>query len=396
MKGDAMKKNYSLIYLFVLVAFGLFMTTAGAQTIGDVMWEDHFDDAEQDYLLSNVGWLYFGESDDLVGQVVMQTDDQKAYLKAGVFSSVIGAALIESNGVDYIDPTDMDATEARLIEQSDYIDPNQVITFNVNFKKITVVDGGQYPMGTFFICGARMQAGEGDAYPDPTVDSTYVVYISPLTNTTGIARFAGELVVLNPMAWTWLGQSTDFEYDLGVPYWVKFYLYNADLKVKVWEGDPTDEPDEWLLEVTDPEPRVNGTFVEFALLGDPVLSGSEPDGDEMILDDVVVNFFEDTAVESGAPTAPTEFALADNYPNPFNPQTTIEYSLQKADHVAVNVYSLNGRLVQTLVNGYQSAGTHSVVFNGVDNAGNVLSSGVYFYTLTSGNQTITKKMVLAK
>ncbi len=390
-----MKKNYSLIYLIVLFAFGLFLSTAGAQTVGEVMWEDHFDDAEQDYLLNNVGWLYFGEDDDLVGQVVMQTEDQKAYLKAGVFSSVIGAALIETNGVEYIDPTDMDATEARIIEQSDYIDPNQVITFNVNFKKMTIVDGGQYPMGTFFICGARMQAGEGDAYPDPTEDSTYVVYISPLTNTTGIARFAGELVVLNPQAWTWLGQSTDFEYDLSVPYWVKFYMYNADFKVKVWEGDLTDEPDEWLIEATDPEARVNGTFVEFALLGDPVTSGSEPDGDEMILDDVVVNFFEGSGVaENGA--APAGFTLADNYPNPFNPQTTIEYSLQKADHVTMNVYSLDGRLVQTLVDGVQSAGSHSVIFNGVDNAGNVLPSGVYFYSLTSGSQTITKKMVLAK
>ena len=389
-----MKKNYTLIYVFALCAFVMFSAGVNAQALGDLQWEDHFDDAENDWLLNNVGWLYFGPDDDLVGQVVMQTEDQKAFLKAGVFSSVIGAALIESNGVDYIDPTDMDDTEQRIVQQSEFVDPNQSIMFNVNFKKMTVVDGGQYAFGTFFICGARLQAGAGDEYPDPTEDSTYVVFIAPLANITAIAKFAGELVVLNPGAWTWLTpQSTDFEYDIGVPYWVRFDLHNADLKVKVWEGDVTDEPGEWLLETTDPEPWLEGTFLEFALLGDPVLNGSEPDGDEMILDDVVVRFFEEegNAVESDIQNAPTEFALADNYPNPFNPQTTIEYSLDKAGAVTVNVYSLTGKLVQTLVDGHQAAGTHIVAFNG----GSV-PSGIYFYTLTNDSQTITKKMILAK
>lgn len=387
-----MKKNYSLMYLLVLFAFAGFLATANAQVAGDVMWEDHFDDAENDFLLNNVGWLYFGESDGLVGQTVMQTDDQKAFLKAGVFSSVIGAALIESNGVDYIDPSDMDATEARIIEQKDFNDPNQMLTFNVNFKKISVVDGGQYAMGTFFICGFRLQAGSGDAYPDPTADSTYALFIAPLANITAIVKFAGDLVVLDPTAWTWLTpQSTDFEYDIGVPYWVKIYANEADLKAKVWEGDKTDEPDEWLLETTDPDPWVAGTFTEFALLGDPVTNGTDPDGDEMILDDVVVNFLEGAGVAGHISSSPTQFALANNYPNPFNPQTTIEYSLEKAGQVAVNVYSVTGELVKTLVNAYQSAGSHTAVFSGA-----ALPSGIYFYTLTSGSQTITKKMILAK
>lgn len=387
-----MKKNYSLMYLLVLFAFVGFLATANAQVAGDVMWEDHFDDAENDFLLNNVGWLYFGESDGLVGQTVMQTDDQKAFLKAGVFSSVIGAALIESNGVDYIDPSDMDATEARIIEQKDFNDPNQMLTFNVNFKKISVVDGGQYAMGTFFICGFRLQAGSGDAYPDPTADSTYALFIAPLANMTAIVKFSGDLVVLDPTAWTWLTpQSTDFEYDIGVPYWVKIYANEADLKAKVWEGDKTDEPDEWLLETTDPDPWVAGTFTEFALLGDPVTNGTDPDGDEMILDDVVVNFLEGTGVAGHISPSPTQFALANNYPNPFNPQTTIEYSLEKAGQVAVNVYSVTGELVKTLVNAYQSAGSHTAVFSGA-----ALPSGIYFYTLTSGSQTITKKMILAK
>jgi len=290
-----MKKMYSVNFILLLAVV---LLVAGATLQGqDIQWEDHFDDPENDYLLNDVGWLYFGEDDDLVGQTVMQTDDQKAFLKAGVFSSVIGAALIETNGVDYIDPTNMEDTEARIVAQSEFNDPNQIVTFNVNFKKISVVEGGQYEMGTFFLCGARLKAES--EYPDPTVDSTYALFIAPLANITAIVKFAGELNVLNPASWTWLTpQSTDFEYDLGVPYWVNFYLNGADLKVKVWEGDQSDEPDEWLLETVDPEPWLSGTFVEFALLGDPVTSGSEPDGDEMILDDVVV-YFVDTGYWRG-------------------------------------------------------------------------------------------------
>ena len=133
-----MKKMYSVNFILLLAVV---LLVAGATLQGqDIQWEDHFDDPENDYLLNDVGWLYFGEDDDLVGQTVMQTDDQKAFLKAGVFSSVIGAALIETNGVDYIDPTNMEDTEARIVAQSEFNDPNQIVTFNVNFKKISVFE----------------------------------------------------------------------------------------------------------------------------------------------------------------------------------------------------------------------------------------------------------------
>ena len=392
-----MKTNYKCCAVFVLFLVLGFTTQVSAQSVGDVMWEDHFDDPENDYLLNDVGWVYYGEEDDLVGQVVMQTEDEKAYLKAGVFSSIVGAAVIETNGVAYVDPEDIEDTEDRMREQSEFNDPNQLISFNVNFKKMSVVEDGQYPMGTFFACGARIQTRGDDAYPDPTVDSTYVLFIAPLANITGIAKVAGELQILDPSSWTWLTeQSMDFEYDLGVPYNVKYYLNGSDLKVKVWEGDATDEPDEWLLETVDPEPRVNGTFVEFAILGDPVTSGTEPDGDEILLDDVVVYFLPESGVETDSPAMPAAFDLADNYPNPFNPQTTIEYSLQQSGDVSLRVFSVSGQRVQTLVQEHQPAGKHSIVFNAVDDSGETLPSGLYFYTLTHGPQIVTKKMILAK
>lgn len=387
-----MNKMYRILILNLATFFLFFMTTLKAQTEGDIIWEDHFDDAQQDYLLNNVGWLYFTEDDGLVGQETYQTESGTAFIKSGVFNSFIGAGLIETNGISYIDPTNIDDAEKRMKEQSKIIPPNHIITFQVNFKKISLAEGGQYPMGTFFLCGTRMFIPDtSDAYPDPTVDSTYALYISPLTSTTMIAKFAGDLVVLNPAAWTVLGMTTDFEYYLEFPTWVKFYLYGADLKVKVWFGELGDEPAEWLLEVTDPDPWVQGTHVEFGLLGDPL-----EDGDEMELDDIVFRGFAGTAIEQPEELAPVKFELANNYPNPFNPATTIEFSLDKSSNVNLNIYTITGQLVRTLLNEQMAVGAHKVLFNGMDNAGRPLSSGIYFYQLQTETNSVTKKMVMMK
>ena len=388
-----MNKMYRIVNLTLATLFLVFMTSLRAQTEGDIIWEDHFDDAQQDYLLNNVGWLYFTEDDGLIGQQTYQTESETAFIKSGIFNSFIGAGLIETNGVSYIDPLNLDDSEKRMKEQSKKIPPNHIITFQVNFKKITTAGAeGQYPMGTFFLCGTRMYAPDtSDAYPDPTVDSTYALAILPLVNTTMIAKFAGDLVVLNPAAWTVLGSTTDFEYFLEFPTWIKFYLYEGDIKVKVWFGEFADEPAEWLLEVTDPDPWVQGTHVEFGLLGDPF-----EDGDEFELDDVVFRGFAGTAIEQPEEIAPAKFELANNYPNPFNPETTIEFSLDKTSDVNLNIYTITGQLVRTLVSEQMAVGAHKVVFNGMDNLGHRLSSGIYFYQLQTEEQSITKKMVLMK
>jgi hypothetical protein len=88
---------------------------------------------------------------------------------------------------------------------------------------------------------------------------------------------------------------------------------------------------------------------------------------------------------------PEEFELFNNYPNPFNPSTTIKYSLASDDQVSLIVYDILGREVQTLVNEYQRSGIHEVRFNA-----NQLSSGIYFYRLKSGNSYLTKTMILEK
>jgi hypothetical protein len=93
---------------------------------------------------------------------------------------------------------------------------------------------------------------------------------------------------------------------------------------------------------------------------------------------------------------PTEFDLAQNYPNPFNPTTTISYALPVRSNMTLNVYDVQGRLVSTLINGVQAAGSHHVTWNGLNNAGELVPSGLYMYRMTAGDFTKTGRMTLLK
>ena len=89
---------------------------------------------------------------------------------------------------------------------------------------------------------------------------------------------------------------------------------------------------------------------------------------------------------------PGEFRLEQNYPNPFNPSTNISFSIPNPSDVTLKVYSPLGKEVATLVNEFKSAGNYKYEFN----ASEILTSGIYFYTLKSGNFTETKKFILVK
>ena len=97
-----------------------------------------------------------------------------------------------------------------------------------------------------------------------------------------------------------------------------------------------------------------------------------------------------TDVEAEA-TVVKEYNLSQNYPNPFNPTTTIQYDLQRSQHVTLTVYNILGEQVATLVNSIQSAGEHRLQFDGAN-----LTGGVYFYKLESGDFSETRRMILLK
>jgi hypothetical protein len=93
---------------------------------------------------------------------------------------------------------------------------------------------------------------------------------------------------------------------------------------------------------------------------------------------------------------PVEFGLEQNYPNPFNPSTTIDVSVASDSQITLNIYDINGRLVSTLADGVYDTGYHSFVWNGLDQTGNQVSAGIYFYSLNAEGVSITKKMMLMK
>jgi hypothetical protein len=93
---------------------------------------------------------------------------------------------------------------------------------------------------------------------------------------------------------------------------------------------------------------------------------------------------------------PSDFRLNNNYPNPFNPETIIEYLVPKNGQVKIIIYNILGQKVRTLVNEVQTAGTYQVYWNGKNDQNSAMSSGVYFYQLQGDNALITKKMTLLK
>lgn len=98
-----------------------------------------------------------------------------------------------------------------------------------------------------------------------------------------------------------------------------------------------------------------------------------------------------TGIEEPQPVIPAKYLLEQNEPNPFNPNTTIRYSLPKDGYVSLKVYNLIGQEVSNLLNEYKTAGSYSFEFYGTN-----LASGIYFYRLISGDFVETKKMILNK
>ena len=96
------------------------------------------------------------------------------------------------------------------------------------------------------------------------------------------------------------------------------------------------------------------------------------------------------------PARPITIRLAQNFPNPFNPSTTIQFELPKASQVEITIFNTRGQKVRSLMSSFLSPGEHQVEWYGRVDAGNKVSSGVYFYTLKSGQVYKMMKMILAQ
>jgi hypothetical protein len=114
--------------------------------------------------------------------------------------------------------------------------------------------------------------------------------------------------------------------------------------------------------------------------------------------DIGAYFFDHgVGINDGTPTGPYNFTLCPNYPNPFNSETIISYSLQKDALITLRVMSITGQLVKTLsINEHQIAGEHRVIWDGSDMRGQAVSTGIYFYELYADSYRESKAMILVR
>jgi hypothetical protein len=125
--------------------------------------------------------------------------------------------------------------------------------------------------------------------------------------------------------------------------------------------------------LTNVEEQIEEGFIEAYSVGKPF---SQPDADDE--------------------SVPAEFGLSQNFPNPGNPTTSIQFSLPESGHVMLKITNLMGQEVKTLVDENRQAGSYSVVWDGKDSNGVEMSSGIYIYTLHVGNKVFTRKLTLMK
>ncbi|MBD3384612.1 T9SS type A sorting domain-containing protein [candidate division KSB1 bacterium] len=199
-------------------------------------------------------------------------------------------------------------------------------------------------------------------------------------------------------------------------------LFDVKIPFKAWDLTQDQALDIWVIEESDsknkrwdvnekfriitPPPyrkRASDSHVEIAVLpseNDVTLPGA---GDTVFVYTkrplTVDDTFRFTACEENVVTnvetnkrfTPKRFSLEQNYPNPFNPKTTIPYYLPKSTHVELNVFNVRGQWIATPVSGRQAAGRHRFLF---DAAG--MANGIYFYTLSTSRELLTRKMLLLK
>ncbi len=162
-----------------------------------------------------------------------------------------------------------------------------------------------------------------------------------------------------------------------------FYSQNAGSDfILIASGEPNDSLYRWIA----PEIASDSCMIRVVAFDPGNLTG----------EDVCDGYFSIRATTGAGGLPAIAFSLSQNYPNPFNPSTTIEYSLARTGPVDIAIFDVNGRKVRTLAGGIERQGTHKAVWNGKNDRGTPVASGVYFYRLIAGDFTQIRKMILLR
>lgn len=190
----------------------------------------------------------------------------------------------------------------------------------------------------------------------------------------------GEIILTDPSR-TQLGSALGRQY-------VKHTLAGTD-------NNTPDQSPGWSFQWIAPE--TDAGSVVFYVAGNAANGNNTNSGDFIYTHSVTVDQDLSTGIADGdSGTLPVRAELYQNVPNPFNPNTTISFSLSRASFVQLTIYNVTGRKVRTLLSRDQRAGTHTLDWDGRDRNGTSVASGVYFYRLVADGVVQTRKMMLLR
>ncbi len=164
------------------------------------------------------------------------------------------------------------------------------------------------------------------------------------------------------------------------------------------------DPGTAILDPISLDETISNSDVDFKYSDSPALTGNTngqplgawrwfPDVDFL---PVVYDQLTDVEEDEFADALPSDYELFNNYPNPFNPSTTIKFAIPEMTNVKLTVYNSVGQEVTTIVNETLGSGTYNAKWDGLNNAGSKVTSGIYFYQLRANNTVLTNKMILLK
>jgi len=233
-------------------------------------------------------------------------------------------------------------------------------------------------------------------------ESNYSIYISNNNNTTTYSNIPSTVHFFRDIIYSSAVDNT-LSFDLkgtGEPDWDMVRVYLCDISYIPLAGStPTGELLDyywyyfwWSTETINlpDQPLDTKKRIVFTWINDDSQAGPP----SAAIDNIV--FTSGTSSTSDEVPLLFKTALDGNYPNPFNPSTVIRFSLAGEFRVSVDIYNLKGQLVRSVVDGVYKAGKHNVVWNGEDERGGQVSSGIYLYRMRAGGYTEVRKMLLLK
>lgn len=274
--------------------------------------------------------------------------------------------------------------------------------FALQFPPWTLLDLDQYP--TWGIADVT--------FPNEESPMAYIIFNpSQTTPPLALEAYSGEKMAASFAANP--GPNNDWmitpQVSLGdnsiVSFWARSYTDQYGLeRMKVGVSSTSMNPNTFTMVTPDPYVEVPTAWTHYSFdisdwdNQDVYVAVNCVSNDAFIffVDDFQIDSIVEVSIDEEETFVPVTTQLKANYPNPFNPETTISFALQQPGDVTIEIFNIKGQKVATIVDGYYETGTHKVVWDSRTDRNREAGSGIYFYRMKSGDYSATKKMILMK